>query len=89
MSASTPAPHRRRIARLLNAVLWGGWIVFVLVSALVVIDPTGVGGVAEPDGLEGVGLIVAVMALPVLIVTSLLIAKAPSWVDRRRRPDES
>ena len=72
-----------RLCRVLNVALWVVWLGFLGYAVLVVMDPTGIGGVQEADGLEGVGLILALLALPLVIALSIVLAKLPRW----RAPD--
>jgi hypothetical protein len=61
------------------------YLCYLGVSIAVAVDPTGVGGVSSPDGLEGVGVVLSVIAFPFVVAA---IAVSYVVVIRRRKFSE-
>lgn len=49
------------------AVITLGYMAWMAISILTVMDPVGFGGIQWPDGLEGIGVVVGILAFPVYV----------------------
>jgi len=73
MPAEQDRARRRRGGWIAIALLAACYLCFLGYSIAVVEDPTGFGGIRDPDGLEGVPLLLSIFASPFVVTAAVLI----------------
>ena len=65
--------RRETVAWTAIIAIAGVYLAYLGISIAVAIDPVGVGGVSSPDGLEGLGVVLSVIAFPFVAIAIALI----------------